>query len=434
MGVKHKHHSGAEDNGQNVIQPSHWNEDHEIDGVLGDFVNTASEPGSLLYVNEVGEGATIPLSPAMRTVLALLSNEEIRTALGALAAAGDTMTGALAMSGYKITGLGAPSAAGDAVNKAYADSLTMSSVGALAFKGDWDAAGGAFPSPGGLKAGSFFIASSAGVVNGINFDQGDQLFALVDGASSSVYAGNWRKIEGGISLAEVQAAVGFTFGSLAASSSVTASQINDASANGRSLIKASDYAAMRVLLGLATVATSGQYSDLSGKPTLGTAAALNVGTGNNNVVQLDGTAKLPAVDGSQLTNMPGATAATQTEMEAAASTSKMVTPANFKQSPYAVKAWCKWGVTSTILASQGVTSLADNGTGSWTVNLSAAMSSVNYAAVYVVEPTSTGPGSFARGTIANGGLATGSVGCQSVDGENSLIDPTSNHLVIVGDQ
>lgn len=38
--------------------------------------------------------------------------------------------------------------------------------------------------------------------------------------------------------------------------------------------------------------------------TVGTAASLNVGTSANNVVQLDGSAKLPAVDGSQLTNLP----------------------------------------------------------------------------------------------------------------------------------
>lgn len=38
---------------------------------------------------------------------------------------------------------------------------------------------------------------------------------------------------------------------------------------------------------------------------LGTAATLNVGTAANNVVQLDGSARLPAVDGSQLTNLPG---------------------------------------------------------------------------------------------------------------------------------
>jgi hypothetical protein len=39
---------------------------------------------------------------------------------------------------------------------------------------------------------------------------------------------------------------------------------------------------------------------------LGTAATLNAGTAANNLVQLDGSAKLPAVDGSQLTNIsPG---------------------------------------------------------------------------------------------------------------------------------
>jgi microcystin-dependent protein len=38
---------------------------------------------------------------------------------------------------------------------------------------------------------------------------------------------------------------------------------------------------------------------------LGTAATLNVGTSANNIVQLDGSAKLPAVDGSQLTGIAG---------------------------------------------------------------------------------------------------------------------------------
>lgn len=49
---------------------------------------------------------------------------------------------------------------------------------------------------------------------------------------------------------------------------------------------------------------SGVYADLSGKPTLGSAAALTAGTAANNVVQLDANAKLPAVDGSQLLNVP----------------------------------------------------------------------------------------------------------------------------------
>jgi hypothetical protein len=45
------------------------------------------------------------------------------------------------------------------------------------------------------------------------------------------------------------------------------------------------------------------YGSLSGLPTLGTAAALNVGTAANQVVELDGSARLPGVDGSQLINL-----------------------------------------------------------------------------------------------------------------------------------
>lgn len=63
-----------------------------------------------------------------------------------------------------------------------------------------------------------------------------------------------------------------------------------------------------VNLGLAQVATSGDYNSLANLPALGTAASKNVGTGANNVVQLDASSKLPAVDGSQLTGLVGYTA------------------------------------------------------------------------------------------------------------------------------
>ena len=55
--------------------------------------------------------------------------------------------------------------------------------------------------------------------------------------------------------------------------------------------------------GLADVATSGDYTDVAGTPTLGTAAALDVGTGANNIPQLDSNGKLAAIDGSQLTGV-----------------------------------------------------------------------------------------------------------------------------------
>ena len=43
-------------------------------------------------------------------------------------------------------------------------------------------------------------------------------------------------------------------------------------------------------------------------PALGSGAYLTAGTSANNLVQLDGSAKLPAIDGSQLTNLPNASA------------------------------------------------------------------------------------------------------------------------------
>jgi hypothetical protein len=53
---------------------------------------------------------------------------------------------------------------------------------------------------------------------------------------------------------------------------------------------------------LALVATSGAYADLSGKPTLGTAAPLNTGTASGNIPLL-GVSGLPAVGGSLLTGL-----------------------------------------------------------------------------------------------------------------------------------
>ena len=64
----------------------------------------------------------------------------------------------------------------------------------------------------------------------------------------------------------------------------------DLTTAGKALLDDADASAQRTTLGL------------------GTAATLNVGTSANNIVQLDGSGLLPAVDGSQLTNLSGASA------------------------------------------------------------------------------------------------------------------------------
>jgi len=51
------------------------------------------------------------------------------------------------------------------------------------------------------------------------------------------------------------------------------------------------------LAGLGSLTTS------RSNPGLGTVAVLDVGTGANQIVQLDGSVRLPAVDGSSLTNV-----------------------------------------------------------------------------------------------------------------------------------
>jgi hypothetical protein len=72
---------------------------------------------------------------------------------------------------------------------------------------------------------------------------------------------------------------------------------------GNALTDTASWASIGDLANLKTVALTGAYSDLSGKPTLGTSSTLDVGITANKVVQLDANAKLPAVDGSQLTNI-----------------------------------------------------------------------------------------------------------------------------------
>jgi hypothetical protein len=123
----------------------------------------------------------------------------------------------------------------------------------------------------------------------------------------------------------------------------------------------------------------------------GTAARLNVGTGANNVVQLGGDAKLPAVDGSQLTGLPAPTIASTAEAEAGTNNTNFLTPLRLREGfnaggtapVYACRAWVNFDGTtatpSTIRASGNVSSVTRNATGNYTVNFTTAMPDADYA-------------------------------------------------------
>ena len=90
--------------------------------------------------------------------------------------------------------------------------------------------------------------------------------------------------------------------------SIDASQLTGTVANARLDAQLQDVAGLAVSDGNFIVGDGANFVAESGATArtslgLGTSATLDVGTSANNVVQLDGSARLPAVDGSQLTNI-----------------------------------------------------------------------------------------------------------------------------------
>ena len=162
-------------------------------------------------------------------------------------------------------------------------------AGGVTYKGTFDAAAPLDLSN--AVQGDLYIIDGAGTYQGKTWAVGDHLLVNAD-MGGTVDPAKIDKIDSTDSVTSVAGRTG-------------AVVLSAADVSGLATVATSGaYSDLSGTPSLATVATTGAYSDLTGTPTLGTAAALDVGTSANNVVQLDGTAKLPAVDGSQLTNLP----------------------------------------------------------------------------------------------------------------------------------
>ncbi|WHZ33402.1 fibronectin type III domain-containing protein [Sagittula sp. MA-2] len=113
--------------------------------------------------------------------------EEVQTSVDSISSLGDRVS--------VIEGDYATETALD-VERARIATLEATS-GAETPQGAWAPSGGSFPGGGTAQTGDYWEATDTGTIDSVSFAAGDQIIALVDNASTSTYAGNWFKREGG---------------------------------------------------------------------------------------------------------------------------------------------------------------------------------------------------------------------------------------------
>ena len=128
-------------------------------------------------------------------------------------------------------------------------------------------------------------------------------------------------------------------------------------------------------MAISSAGSSGQIlrSGGAGAPTWSTATYPSTAGTSGNILTSDGT---------NWASTAPSNSASQAEMEAASSTSVNVTPGRQKYHPLMPKAVCSFNGTGTpaMIFNSGFSStITDNGEGDWTLTLSTAMSSTNFA-------------------------------------------------------
>ncbi|BAQ88643.1 prophage MuMc02 [uncultured Mediterranean phage uvMED] len=252
------------------------------------------------------------------------SGATARTSLG-LGSISTQASNNVSISGGSVTGLGSPSASSDAATKNYVDQavagLRTRTIAECATTSNVNLSNG-------LEAGD--------TIDGVTLVAGDRV--LVKDQSTASENGLYLAVSSGASsrdpehdsIAELSGGMvvvnqGTTndnkiflcttdnTGSVG-STSITYTVVTPSNTGTVTSVGVADSGASEFTVGNTPVTSSGNitlavnsiaHTKISG---LGTAATQTVGTSANNVVQLNGSAQLPAVDGSNLTNLPGASA------------------------------------------------------------------------------------------------------------------------------
>ena len=131
----------------------------------------------------------------------------------------------------------------------------------------------------------------------------------------------------------------------------------------------------------------------------------------------------PVVD----TGVTGTAIADQAAMEAASSTSLIVTPGRQHFHPSAVKCWGAFNASGVLSVSYNVTSITDNNVGNWTVNIGNDFSSASF----------TVTGTAASGsciTILYSSPTAGTVVLFGLNYLNASADPSAVSFMMTGDQ
>lgn len=111
-----------------------------------------------------------------------------------------------------------------AVNLDTMESDIAALANGMVYKGNWDASAGTFPWAGSAQTGWFYTVSVGGTVDSVVFNVDDRLVATTDNASTTVYAGNWTKLDATDAVTSIFSRTGNV---VSANGDYTASQITN---------------------------------------------------------------------------------------------------------------------------------------------------------------------------------------------------------------